>query len=158
VDAEPATDQIALEAVPPASLKPDDRPAEDGASKRIIVIDDRVEILDVFKACLEVAGYQVATTGRGAEAGHSIKEIRPDLAIIDLLMPDLPGWAVLDAIRGNPETATLPVIVCSAAAAELRAREARLRAVGCEILPKPFDLEDLFATVARMLGQPVEAG
>ncbi|HEX5506824.1 MAG TPA: response regulator, partial [Thermomicrobiales bacterium] len=78
---------------------------------------------------------------------------RPDLVLLDIRMghPEA-GWQTLELLRLDPETTRIPVIVCSADTPFLRAKEGALRALRCDILEKPFDLDTLLAKVAAVLG------
>jgi DNA-binding response OmpR family regulator len=76
--------------------------------------------------------------------------------ILDLRMPDFDGWQILQLLKLDPQTCTVPVLICSAAVAEVRATEERLREQGCDILLKPFNLDELLDKVCALLcGHPV---
>ena len=76
----------------------------------------------------------------------------PDLIILDLLMPGVPEWRILELLKTDQQTAPIPVLVCSAAKETILRAEARLRAHGCDILFKPFRIEELFEKLERLLG------
>jgi DNA-binding response OmpR family regulator len=127
-------------------FKMEDQVAE-GALRQVLVVDDSSEILELFRILLESEGFAVTTSRDGTSVPRLLESSRPDLVILDLLLPDLNGDAVLEAIRANPATSALPVIVCSAASRELERLEAALHALGCAVLRKPFDLDELLACV-----------
>lgn len=80
-----------------------------------------------------------------------IKERQPTILILDIRMesPEA-GFAVLDLLRLDPTTTHIPVIICTAAIQLIRENEQHLRAKNCEILIKPFDLDDLLDIVKRV--------
>lgn len=85
---------------------------------KVLVVDDEPEIRDLCKVNLEFAGYEVVEASGGAEAIKAVAEQRPDFVFLDLMMPEVDGWAVLEAIRTAPETADLPVVLLTARAGE----------------------------------------
>jgi DNA-binding response OmpR family regulator len=124
----------------------------------ILVVDDDPIILDLLCEVLRDAGYRALPCSSANEAKALLVGDRPALAILDIRMggPD-EGIGLLSALRECAESATLPVIVCSADLAYLREHESDLRARGCDILLKPFDLDDLLARVKTAAGPPAEA-
>ena len=74
----------------------------------------------------------------------------PSLLILEAAMGDLPQWHVPDPVKLDPETAAIPVLVCSAAHHEVREMEARLPTHGVDVLLKPFNPDELLEKVARL--------
>lgn len=122
------------------------------APVRIVVVDDSIDFLELMEEILAEAGYEVITCDQGADAHLLIKRLKPGLLILDVRMVGVDEWAVLDSVKGDPETAGIPVIVCSAAAREIRAAEARLRDQDCDVVFKPFEIDDLLAKVRDHVG------
>ena len=79
--------------------------------KKILIAEDEEVLLNVLKDRFEAEGWEVTTARDGEEAVESIKKIRPDLVLLDLLMPKKDGFEVLKEIRGDQEFKTLPIIV-----------------------------------------------
>ena len=125
-------------------------PTERRKRKTIVVVNDSPEILELMKELLEDEGYRAILCDQGPGAYRLIKETMPSLVILDLLMTDRPRWHVLDAVKLDPETAPIPVLICSAAVREIHEAEGRLRAHGCDLLLKPFDLNELLEKVRRL--------
>ena len=115
----------------------------------IVVVDDTPELLDLIAALLTDEGYRVIPCQDATRAHETIRRERPDLVMLDLRMAGVAEWEVLDALKADEATADIPVIVCSGAVDQLQAAERRLRALGCDILVKPFDIDDLLARVER---------
>ena len=116
------------------------------------MVDDDPAFLDLLETLLEDESYGVVTHGSSDLAYQLVKETAPDLVILDLWMAGASGGQVLDWLKGAPKTAGIPVLVCSAAGPDLLAAEARLREQGCDILAKPFDIDELLAKVQRWTG------
>ena len=80
----------------------------------LLVIDDDHDILLSLQDALEVEGYHVATASTGREALESLRKgLRPDLILLDLMMPDISGWAFRAWQRNHPEFASIPVVIVS---------------------------------------------
>jgi DNA-binding response OmpR family regulator len=120
---------------------------------RIAVINDDTTFLGLMHELLEgEEGYTISLFKVADGAYHFVKETRPDLVILDIrLGSEENGWTVLELLTLDPATRPIPVIVCSAAIHSLQEHEALLQLYGCEVLPKPFDLEALLAKVRDAL-------
>lgn len=81
---------------------------------KVLVVDDEAEIRDLCRVNLEFAGHEVVEAGSGNEALECLERDRPEFVFLDLMMPDVDGWTVLERIRSNPETADLPVVLLTA--------------------------------------------
>jgi CheY-like chemotaxis protein len=119
------------------------------SAPRILVVDDTPALLDVIRSCLESEGYRVRTCLESRNAVHMAHEERPDVIMLDVVMPEVSGWEVLAELRSDPSFARTPVIVCTAYVAEAMGRLAELKGPDQHLglLPKPFDLEELVEVV-----------
>lgn len=114
----------------------------------ILVVNDTQEILNLFRDILEGEGYDVCLYSSAFDDLAKVKEIAPDLIILDLLIGnEAHGWQMLQKLKMDRETATIPVVVCSAAMSLLRELEGHLKQKNVEIVPKPFDIDDLLRAV-----------
>jgi CheY-like chemotaxis protein len=111
---------------------------------RVLVVDDERLIRDVVAEALAESGYEVDTAPNGAEALEQIARWRPDVVVLDLMMPVLDAAGFIDLLRLNPSSADLPIIILTAAYAPYEEAR-RLGATAC--LMKPFKLEELLAAV-----------
>ena len=84
------------------------------SAKTIIVVDDNPDIVNIVKTILEGKGYSVMCAYSGAELFTKLKEKKPDLIILDIMMPEMDGLEVLTRLKGVPDTASLPVILLTA--------------------------------------------
>lgn len=119
---------------------------------RIVVVNNDTDFLTLMGDLLETRGWEAVVCREGRSAVPIIKREMPDLVILDIRMeaPES-GWTILELLTLDPMTRDLPVIVCSAAVQELQAREPWLNSHGISILPKPFDIDDLYSRVEEGL-------
>ncbi|HTP49675.1 MAG TPA: response regulator [Anaeromyxobacteraceae bacterium] len=109
--------------------------------KRILVVDDDPAIRAVLAAFLEMEGYQVAPARDGRDALLKAKLERPDLVVLDLMMPSMSGWGFLSEQAKDPTLAGIPVVVASSFTCRLKV---------AAHLQKPYGLETLLATIRRL--------
>ncbi|HSB21140.1 MAG TPA: response regulator [Anaeromyxobacteraceae bacterium] len=122
-----------------------------GAPPLVLVVDDDPDILEAICEILAMEGYRVAQARHGAEALARVAAERPDLILLDLMMPVMDGVAFAEALRTRHPGGHIPVLVISADANPERAAGGlQARA----FLAKPFDLETLLAQVAAATGGP----
>ena len=119
---------------------------------RILVINDTQEILELFRLLLEGEGYEVILSGFPVQQINDVKLIKPDLIILDFVFGDQKtGWQMLQMLKMDRETATIPVIVCTAALDMVREQEGYLVSQGVHVVFKPFDIDHLLSNVKQQL-------
>jgi CheY-like chemotaxis protein len=113
--------------------------------KRILVVDDDADIREALVCTLQAGGYRADGAGNGREALDQLRrDDRPQLILLDLMMPVMDGWQFRQAQRQDPDLAPIPVVIISA---DIQNRAAYLGAA--DYLRKPFDWDNLLATVER---------
>ena len=112
----------------------------------VLVVEDGPYIGAMVKAALEDEGYRVRLESTGRAGLEAALEQPPAVVILDLMLPDLDGQDVLRALKDDPATASVPVIVMSAVASVLKPEE---RLLVEAVVRKPFELEDLLGAVQR---------
>ena len=118
----------------------------------VLVAEDDEDILALVAYRLERAGYDVITATNGEDAANLAAAERPDLAVLDVMMPRLDGYAVTRRIRADERTATMPVILLTARVQE--ADVARGFEAGADdYIKKPFSAQQLHARVQAALGR-----
>ncbi len=125
--------------------------------KTILAVDDDLDSLDLIRESLDLIDLPVVCATSGPEALNILKDTVPDLIILDLMMPDMNGFALLDIIRANPDMESIPVIIQTA----FPTKEHGRRVVGAGLaymLCKPLDVGVFLAAVRDCLGMPVTAG
>jgi CheY-like chemotaxis protein len=115
----------------------------------VLVVEDGPYIGAMVKAALEDEGYRVHLEANGQAGIDAAQARRPAVVILDLMLPDLDGQDVLRALKADPATATIPVIVMSAVASALKPEE---RLMVDAVVRKPFELEELLNAVERATG------
>jgi len=144
--------QIAETSVPEgptaARVKPVHPVAQDAEEPLILVVDDDLTARELVQRHLERAGFAVVTARGGQEALRLVRELRPAAVTLDIVMPDLDGWTVLAAIKGDPALASTPVILMS-----IVDQKNRGYALGAaDYLVKPVDRTKLVETLTGICG------
>jgi DNA-binding response OmpR family regulator len=112
----------------------------------VLIVDDEPDIVDFLTTVLEDEGYSTETASDGIEGLSKVRESHPSLVILDLMMPRMSGFEVLDALRNNPPLNRPSIIVLSAKSTHQDILDA-LEKGADDFIPKPFDLEDLLLRV-----------
>ena len=118
--------------------------------RRILVVDDDPDMRDLLTFTLKKAGYAVGTAVDGVDALKKACSISPDLILLDLMMPELDGFAVCEILRDDPSTASVPIIMLTAASGEL-SRFAGLDAGADEYVTKPFSPKHLIGRIEKLV-------
>jgi len=118
------------------------------AGKTILIVDDEFGVLEVLEFILSDAGFTVVSALNGQEAVALLKENKPDLAIVDFMMPILDGNGVIQAIRADKRLRKIPIILASA----LPEKTIRERCDGyTTFLRKPYKTEQLMEEISKLL-------
>jgi pilus assembly protein CpaE len=119
-------------------------------AKKVLLVDDNVDTLKVTGLMLEGEGYEIIATQSGAQAIIKAETDKPDLIILDIMMPDLDGYEISRQIRANPATADVPILMFSAKGAP-RDKEAASGAGADGYLTKPVHINELITHVEATL-------
>jgi pilus assembly protein CpaE len=123
----------------------------------ILVIDDDLDLLNMLRMMLERGGHSVTTTGDGADGLVKARDLKPDMAIIDVMMPGMHGYQVCRELRNNPATAGMIVLILTARAQPVD-REAALEAKADDYMSKPVSPTELLDKVNELLSRGRTAG
>ena len=115
---------------------------------RLLVVDDEPNILELLSASLRFAGFEVATAPNGREALAAARAFRPDLVVLDVMMPDMDGFTVVRRMRG--EGVNVPVLFLTARDAT-EDKITGLTLGGDDYVTKPFSLEEIIARIRAVL-------
>ncbi|MGN0638761.1 MAG: response regulator [Huintestinicola sp.] len=119
--------------------------------KRIIITDDEIMNLRMTEFILKKAGYETVKAASGAECLNAVREQRPDLILLDLLMPEMDGFQVIEKLRKSEEGRDIPIILLTAAEdRESLDRAAEMGVAAC--VGKPFKQEELLSKIQTALG------
>ena len=125
----------------------------DGPVGRVLVVDDDEDIRKLLFAALSDAGYEVAVAADGEEAIEAVRHRRPDLILLDLMMPRVSGWGFTERYAKEPGPHA-PIIVLTAVSGQVL----RLPEHGVtRVLPKPFSVDGLLRHVERALASSRKA-
>ena len=117
----------------------------------VLVVDDDEDNIRIISTMLLARGYEVRLARDGRGAVESIRQQRPDLVLLDVMMPGLDGMQVLDAIRADPRLASLPVILVTAKTEDQDLLEG-YRAGAQYYVTKPFTSRQLLYAISLVLG------
>jgi len=117
--------------------------------KKILAVDDEKHIVRLVQVNLERAGYTVITANDGKEALEKVNEENPDLVVLDVMMPYMDGFEVLQNLRRSPATRDIPVIMLTAKAQDADVFKGWQSGVDC-YLTKPFNPMELLSFVKRI--------
>ena len=120
----------------------------DGATDHgvtILVVDDDEAVRDLMRHTLSRQGFAVATAATGAEGLDAARSMRPDVIMLDVIMPEMDGWSVLSALKAEPDLADIPVVMITI----VDDRNLGFALGATEYLTKPIDRDRLAAVVAR---------
>lgn len=120
--------------------------------KKILVVDDEDDILHFLELVLQEKGYGVITASGGHEALTRAQIDKPDLVLLDIMMPQMDGWEVLKLLRVDEETSRIPVAMLSARI-EAKDRVQGLQEGAIDYICKPFSLQELFEKIDTIFHQ-----
>jgi CheY-like chemotaxis protein len=120
------------------------RPAT-GTAGTVLVIDDDATVRDLMERFLDKEGFRVVTAAGGQEGLRLARELRPDAITLDVMMPTMDGWAVLSALKSDPELSDIPVIMLTI----LDARNMGYALGASDHLTKPIDRDRLAAVLKK---------
>lgn len=123
------------------------------AAKRVLICDDDPVILRLIQVNLELEGYDVLLAHHGEEAYEVATAEKPDMIILDIMMPRWDGYQTCEKLKANDETQAIPVVFLSAKAQASDIERGKAFGVD-EYLTKPFDPADLIDVVERLTGTP----
>lgn len=118
-------------------------------AKKILAVDDERHIVRLIQVNLERAGYQVITAFDGTEGLKKVESEKPDLIVLDVMMPKMDGFEVLKRLQANPETREIPVIMLTAKAQDTDVFRGWSSGVSA-YLTKPFNPLELLTFVKRI--------
>lgn len=117
----------------------------------VLIVDDEPDILTMIRTALEMEGFETALAGDGETALERARERPPDVILLDIMMPMLDGWAVIETLAEQRRRPALVVISAKARARDL----ARAFRMGADAyVTKPFDFDALTATIREVLARP----
>ena len=124
--------------------------------KKILVVDDDAELVELISFNLKHAGYSIGTASNGVEAIKKARSLEPDLIVLDVMMPELDGFAVCEILRRDSTTAFIPILMLTALSSEL-GRLAGLGSGASDFVTKPFSPRLLVQRIEELLQKNPDA-
>lgn len=121
------------------------------AKKKVLIVEDVSSVMEMFRLALETEGYEIHSRENGIKLIKAIREIEPDIILMDLMMPWIHGLDLCRTIREIPEMREIPIVVVSATDDPQKIDEAYRIGVA-EYLVKPVEIQNLLAVVGRLTG------
>ncbi len=119
-------------------------------AKKVLVVDDEPNVVKMVASRLTANGYKVAIACNGREGLEQIKINKPDLVILDILMPEIDGISMVRILKSKPETKDIPVIFLTCLVGKDELSEGEHLIGGNIFIAKPFDANELLSTVKMM--------
>lgn len=123
--------------------------------RRILCIEDESEMIELTRLVLEREGFEVLGAVGGAQGLKTLKLERPDLVLLDLMMPDMDGWEVYRQMKADKDLADIPVIVVTARAQSIDKVLGLQVAKVADYITKPFGPKDLISSIRRVLDKEI---
>lgn len=120
-------------------------------TKSVLVVDDDPEIVAMLSARLEMRGYKVLTAADGLEAIAEAKRSRPALIVLDVMMPHKTGWEVARALKQDPVTEGIKIVMLTAIGQQMNEMTSPLYGADA-YFDKPFDFSSLETKIAELIG------
>jgi len=121
-----------------------------GVARHVLLIEDETNIAEALRFILARDGWQVSVLGDGAQAVAMVRALKPDLVILDLMLPGASGLEILAALRADPATADLPVLMLTAKG-QARDRAAAEAAGVSRFMAKPFANAEVVAAASTLV-------
>ena len=119
--------------------------------KKVVCVEDEPEIIDLIRLILGRKGFDLTGATGGLEGLEAIRRVKPDLVLLDLMMPDMDGWEVYQQMKADPELKNIPVIVVTAKAQSIDKILGLHIAKVDDYVTKPFGPQELLQSVERVL-------
>lgn len=120
-------------------------------NKTILVVDDNQDIVNIVTITLEGHGYEVISASSGSDLLRCLENQKPDLILLDIMLPDMNGLEILKRLKDNADTSSIPVVMLTIM--EQYEDIARAYELGCEYyIAKPFTASQLLNAIGSLLG------
>jgi DNA-binding response OmpR family regulator len=121
--------------------------------KRVVCVEDEPAMIDLIRLILSRKGYHVVGAMGGREGLEAIQREKPDVVLLDLMMPDMDGWEVYQKLKANDVTKNIPVIVVTAKAQSIDKVLGLHIAKVDDYITKPFGPQDLLESVEKVIAR-----
>ena len=122
-------------------------------AKRVVCIEDEPEMIDLVRLILGRKGFEVIGANGGVEGLEAVRREKPDLVLLDLMMPDMDGWEVYQQIKADETLRHIPVVVVTAKAQSIDKVLGLHIAKVDDYITKPFGPQELLESISKILGE-----
>lgn len=122
-------------------------------TKRVVCVEDEPEMIDLFKLILSRRGFEVVGANGGRAGLEAVRQQKPDIVLLDLMMPDMDGWEVYQHLKADPATKDIPVIVVTAKAQSIDKVLGLHIAKVDDYISKPFSPQELLDSIENVLAR-----
>jgi DNA-binding response OmpR family regulator len=122
-------------------------------AKRVVCIEDEPEMIDLVRLILGRKGFDVIGANGGIEGLETVQRERPDLVLLDLMMPDMDGWEVYQQMKADDDLRNIPVVVVTAKAQSIDKVLGLHIAKVDDYITKPFGPQELLESVEKIIGE-----
>ena len=120
-------------------------------AKKLVCIEDDLELVDILKVILKHQGFQVFGARSGPEGLETLRRVKPDLVLLDLMMPGMDGWEVHRQMKADPDLCHIPVIIVTADGQPITKFRGLEVAKVDDFIVKPFDVQELVQCIEKAL-------
>jgi two-component system response regulator VicR len=128
-----------------------------GPLRKVVCVEDEQEMIDLIRLILSRKGFEVIGANGGRQGLETIRAEKPDVVLLDLMMPEMDGWQVYQQLKADPSTAEIPVIVVTAKAQNIDKVLGLHIAKVDDYIPKPFSLQELVDRIEAVLKRKQQA-
>ena len=120
-------------------------------AKKLVCIEDDFELVDILKIILKHRGFEVFGATGGPEGLETLRRVKPDLVLLDLMMPDMDGWEVHRQMKADADLCRIPVIIVTADSQPVTKHRGLEVAKVDDFIVKPFDVHELVRRIEKVL-------
>jgi two-component system alkaline phosphatase synthesis response regulator PhoP len=124
-------------------------------AKKILLVDDDLDFLEATKRMVESSGFGTDTAVNAEEGLEKAKKGKPDLIVLDVMMPGMDGWEACEVLKNTAETRDIPIIMLTAVASNVKettySHQSGKQTEADDYIPKPVEIEDLLKRIKRLL-------
>ena len=121
-------------------------------AKNLVCIEDDLELVEILKIILKSRGYEITGARGGSEGLEALRRIKPDLVLLDLMMPDMDGWEVHRQMKADADLCHIPVIIVTADGQPITKVQGLEIAKVADYIVKPFNVQKLVESIEKALG------
>ena len=120
-------------------------------AKKLVCIEDDLELVDILKIILKNRGFKIFGATGGPEGLETLRRVKPDLVLLDLMMPDMDGWEVHRQMKADADLCHIPVIIVTADSRPITKFRGLEVAKVNDFIVKPFDVQELVQRIEKAL-------